>query len=70
MLLAKIVCSDPDCEEEIEVTVESLIKLDGYVCECGHGFVLESVSELKEPGGAVISIATRREDLTRQRRAA
>lgn len=60
MLLAKIVCSDPDCVGELEIAVDRLTKLDGYVCECGHGFVLASVSELAEPGGEVVSIATRR----------
>lgn len=59
MLLARIVCSDPGCDEEVEIAVERLMQLDGYVCECGHGFVLVSVSELSEPGGEVISIATR-----------
>ena len=66
VLLARIVCSDPDCDEELEITVETLTKLDGYVCECGHGFVLESVSELKEPGGEVISIAERIEQPERR----
>ena len=32
----------------------------GFTCECGYGFVLESVAELSEPGGEVISIAERR----------
>ena len=48
MLLARIICSDRDCTEEIEVTVERLDELDGFVCECGHGFVLAEVAELRE----------------------
>jgi hypothetical protein len=49
MLLARIICSDAECTEELEVTVESLDELDGYVCECGHGFVLITVAEEREP---------------------
>jgi hypothetical protein len=59
VLLAKLICSDSDCYEELEISVDTLLKLDGYVCECGHGFVLASVAELKEPEGDVVSIVTR-----------
>jgi hypothetical protein len=44
MLLARILCSDPECTEEIEVSVQSLDQLDGLVCECGFDFVLLSVA--------------------------
>ena len=60
MLLTKIVCSDPECIEEIEVAVERLEELDGFVCECGFGFVLMDVSELGEPAGSVVSLPARR----------
>lgn len=60
MLLAKIICSDPDCHEELEIPIERLRQLDGYVCECGYGFVLASVAEVRERGGEVVSIAHRR----------
>jgi hypothetical protein len=60
MLLAKIVCSDPGCEEEHEIAVNRLLQLEGFVCECGYGFVLTSVAEVKETGGEVVSIAKRR----------
>jgi hypothetical protein len=60
MFLARVICSDPGCHEEIEVAVESLDELDGRVCDCGHGFVLAAVSELAEPRGEVVSIAVRR----------
>ena len=60
MLLAKLICSDADCTEEIEIAVRHLVQLDGFSCDgCGHGFVLVSVSELAEPGGEVISLARR-----------
>jgi hypothetical protein len=49
MLLARIVCSDPECAEETEVTVETLDELDGHACECGFGFVLIQVAEEREP---------------------
>ena len=59
MLLATLICSDPDCEEELEIEVRRLAQLGDFLCECGHGFVLATVSELKEAGGEVVSIATR-----------
>jgi hypothetical protein len=70
MLLAKIICSDPECYEEIEVPIETLDELDGFTCECSHGFVLASVSELKESGGELISISARRTERRAGRRAA
>ena len=60
MLLARIICSDPGCYEENEVPIENLDELDGFTCECGHGFVVATVSELAEQAGEVVSIAARR----------
>jgi hypothetical protein len=48
MLLVTVVCSDPDCAEEHEVTVETLDAIDDTVCDCGYGFVVVTVSELDE----------------------
>ncbi len=45
MLLARITCSDDDCWEEVEVTVETLEELDGLICDCGYGFVLVTVAD-------------------------
>jgi len=59
MLLARIVCSDPRCTEELEVAVQELDELDGFVCECSHGFVLIEVAELRQPGGSLVSIPAR-----------
>jgi hypothetical protein len=59
MLLAKLVCSDPGCYEEIEISVKRLSQLGDFACECGYGFVLESVSELREADGEVVSIVSR-----------
>ena len=70
MLLAKLVCSDPECVEEIEISVKRLSQLGDFACECGFGFVLESVSELSEPGGEVVSIVTRLDPPASQKRAA
>ena len=68
MLLARIICSDPGCYEEIEVPIENLDELDGFTCECGHGFVVATVSELAEQAGEFVSIAarTRREGSARR----
>jgi hypothetical protein len=60
MLLARIVCSDPRCPEELEVAIEGLEDLDGFVCECGFGFQLMDVAELREAGGSVIALPARR----------
>jgi hypothetical protein len=68
MLIARIVCSDPRCTEELEVAIDELDELDGFVCECGFGFVLTEVGELRKPGGSVVSLPKR--DRTPQRRAA
>jgi hypothetical protein len=58
MLIARIVCSDPACTEELEVTVESLDELERFLCDCGHGFVLLTVSELAK-AGKVLSLPRR-----------
>ena len=70
MFIARIVCSDAACTEELEVMVESLDELDRYLCDCGHGFVLITVSELSEAPepGVVVSLPERRR--ARARRAA
>ena len=60
MFLATIICSDRGCDEVREVAVERLSELDGFSCECGHGFVLAAVAELRETGGEVIALAPRR----------
>ena len=59
MLLAKIDCSDPGCEGELEIVIEDLNELHGLVCECGFGFVLTSVSELQRDDAKVVSIQFR-----------
>jgi hypothetical protein len=68
MLLATIICSDPSCTEELEVAVRELDEVDGFVCDCGHGFVLIEVAELREPDGLLVSLPARRG--TAERRAA
>src|SRR3954463_4246991 len=53
MLLARIVCSDPLCAEELDVSVEELDELDSLICECGFGFVLVDVAELRQIGSVI-----------------
>jgi hypothetical protein len=62
MFLLTIVCSDPDCIEEREIAVEELDAIEAQVCECGHGFVIVSVSELDEPSapGSLVLLPDRR----------
>ena len=59
MLLAKIECSDPECEGDLEIVIEDLNELHGLVCECGYGFVLAGVSELRPDDAKVVSIQFR-----------
>ena len=70
MLLARIVCSDWECTEELEVRIESLDELDRYGCDCGHGFTLISVSELREEDGGELVELPRRRSRRATRRAA
>jgi hypothetical protein len=60
MLLARIECSDPECESELELVLEELDELHGLVCDCGYGFVLASVSELRPDDARVVEIKFRR----------
>jgi hypothetical protein len=43
---AHLICSGRDCYAEVELAVESLDELDGLSCDCGHGFILLTISEL------------------------
>lgn len=65
MFLATIICSDPACTEEHEIAVERIDELDGFACECGHGYVLVAVAELRESGGEVVAISSAREPARR-----
>jgi hypothetical protein len=59
MLLARIDCSDPACEEDLEIVIEDLNELHGLVCDCGYGFVLTTVSEMRPDDAKVVSIQFR-----------
>jgi hypothetical protein len=52
MFLVRIDCSDPECTEEREALVESLDEVETIACDCGHGFVVVSVSEVHQPAGS------------------
>ena len=70
MFIARIVCSDAACTEELEVTVENLDELDRYLCDCGHGFVLITVSELRDDSrGQLVELPRRRSRGTARRAA-
>jgi len=68
VLAAKIICSDRDCTEWKEISISDLKELDGMVCECGFGFVLERIYELSDEGGKIISMASRRREHPAARR--
>jgi hypothetical protein len=67
MLLAKIDCSDPACEGQLEIVIEDLDELFGLVCECGYGFMLSTVSELAPEDAKVVSITFRQGRALRRR---
>jgi hypothetical protein len=56
MFLVRIDCSDPECTEEREAVVESLDEVEAIACDCGHGFVVVSVSEVHQPAGSVVAL--------------
>ena len=68
MFLVQIVCSDRECTEEREIVVESLDEVEALACECSHGFVVITVSELAgpAPSGTVITLPERRRQATRR----
>ena len=68
MLAAKIICSDRKCSEWKEIPISDLKQLDGLVCECGFGFVLERIYELDDKGGKIVSMASRRREPPAARR--
>jgi hypothetical protein len=70
MLLATVVCSDPQCFEERELAVETLDEVDRDICECGHGFVVVTVARLEESGRAAPVVSLRRPQRGEARRAA
>jgi hypothetical protein len=61
MLLVTVVCSDPECIEEREIAVGELDEIENHVCDCSHGLVVVTVSELNEPdlSGSLISLPER-----------
>ncbi len=47
MWLARIRCSGPECEAELELVVGSIAELDGVVCEGGYGHDLLALAEVE-----------------------
>jgi hypothetical protein len=47
MLIARMLCSDPECAEEREIVIAELAELDRVCCECGFGLVVTSISEVE-----------------------
>jgi len=58
MFIVNVICSDPDCAEEIEAVVETVEEIDDVVCECHCGTVLLSVADLNT-GAQVIELRPR-----------
>jgi hypothetical protein len=50
MWMAHLICSKPDCTEELEVVVSDLAELEQLHCECDYGLMLLSISEVELVG--------------------
>ncbi len=50
--IVEVACSDPACEEQVELLLADLEEVDRAVCGCGHCFVALSVSHLLRPDHA------------------
>jgi hypothetical protein len=44
--MAHVICSKPDCTEELEVVISELAELEELNCECDYGLMLLSISEV------------------------
>ncbi len=47
MWMAQLICSKPDCTEELEIVISDLAELERLNCECEYGLVLLALSEVE-----------------------
>jgi hypothetical protein len=47
MWLVQVICTGPDCADEIELIVDDLEEVERAVCACEHGVVVLSVSHFE-----------------------
>ncbi len=47
MWMAQLICSKPDCTEELEIVISDLAELERLNCECEYGLVLLTLSEVE-----------------------
>jgi hypothetical protein len=53
MFQVEVICSDPRCEEELTLWVESLEEAELIACECGHGLITVRVEGFEPVFAAV-----------------
>ncbi len=73
MWIAHVICSGPECTEELELVLESLDELERINCECGYGLSVLSISEaelVETKIAEVVSISRRRASEAGDERAA
>jgi hypothetical protein len=63
MYLAVVICSDPDCSEELEVEAATLDELHTYVCGCGYAMDLVGWPDWVDDGSLIAAIPEPRPDL-------
>ena len=47
MWIARVICSGPDCDDELEIVIGSLDELDGLICDCGYGYAFATIAEVE-----------------------
>ena len=73
MWLVHVICSGPECDEELEVVAETIDELDRLNCDCGYGFAVLSVAEaspVELEAGEVLPFAHRHAGPRSERKAA
>jgi hypothetical protein len=54
MFQVELVCSDPRCDAELTLWVDSLDEVELIACECGHGLVTVRVEGAEPLFAAVV----------------
>lgn len=54
LFLVRLICSDIDCAEALEESVDTLEELDALACDCGCTWELLTVSEAAEEAVLVV----------------
>ena len=59
MFVARVICSDSDCAEELEVHAGSLAELERLLCDCGCALELIAWPDWAEDVAEVVALRRR-----------